>query len=64
MKIEQLRILCEVVDQGFSMSRAADALDTSQPNISKQMRLLEEYLAVELLLRRGGRIIGAATVGA
>ena len=63
MKIEQLRILCEVVDQGFSMSRAADALDISQPNISKQMRLLEEYLAVELLLRRGGRIIGMTEPG-
>ena len=38
MKIEQLRILCEVVDQGFSMSRAADALDISQPNISRPMK--------------------------
>src|ERR1700682_481654 len=63
MKIEQFRILCEVVDQGFSMSRAADALDISQPNISKQMRLLEEYLAVELLRRRGGRIIGMTEPG-
>jgi LysR family cys regulon transcriptional activator len=63
MKIEQFRILCEVVDQGFSMSRAADALDISQPNISKQMRVLEEVLAVELLLRRGGRIIGMTEPG-
>src|SRR5665213_2798075 len=63
MKIEQFRILCEVVDQGFSMSRAAAALDLSQPNISKQMRLLEEVLAVELLLRRGGRIIGMTEPG-
>jgi LysR family cys regulon transcriptional activator len=63
MKIEQLRVLCEVVDQGFSMSRAADALDISQPNVSKQMRLLEEHLAVDLLLRRGGRIIGMTEPG-
>jgi LysR family cys regulon transcriptional activator len=63
MKIEQLRALCEVVDQGFSMSRAADALDTSQPNISKQVRLLEQHLAVDVLLRRGGRIIGMTEPG-
>ena len=64
MKIEQLRILCEVVDQSFSMSRAAAALDMSQPNVSKQIRLLEEQISVELLLRRGGRIIGMTEPGA
>jgi LysR family transcriptional regulator, cys regulon transcriptional activator len=63
MKIEQLRILCEVVDQGFSMSRAADALDISQPNVSKQIRLLEEQISVDLLLRRGGRVIGMTEPG-
>jgi len=63
MKIDQLRILCEVVDQGFSMSRAARALGMSQPNISKQMRLLEEHLAIDLLLRRGGRIVGMTEPG-
>jgi LysR family transcriptional regulator, cys regulon transcriptional activator len=63
MKIEQLRILCEVVDQGFSMSRAATALTISQPNVSKQIRLLEEQLSVDLLLRRGGRIIGTTEPG-
>src|ERR1700743_687099 len=64
MKIEQLRILCQVVDQSFSMSRAAAALDMSQPNVSKQIRLLEEQISVELLLRRGGRIIGMTEPGA
>ena len=63
MKIEQLRILCEVVDQGFSMSRAADALDISQPNVSKQICLLEEQISVDLLLRRGGRVIGMTEPG-
>lgn len=63
MKIEQLRALCEIVDQRFSISRAADALDTSQPNISKQVRLLEQHLAVDVLLRRGGRIIGMTEPG-
>ncbi|HTH95908.1 MAG TPA: LysR substrate-binding domain-containing protein [Stellaceae bacterium] len=63
MKIEQLRILCEVVDQGYSMSRAAGALGTSQPNVSKQIRLLEEQLSVDLLLRRGGRVIGMTEPG-
>jgi len=63
MKIDQLRVLCEVVDQGFSMSRAAAILDMSQPHVSKQIHALEEALAVDLLLRRGGRIIGMTEPG-
>jgi LysR family cys regulon transcriptional activator len=35
----------------------------SQPNISKQMRLLERQLAVDVLLRRGGRIVGMTEPG-
>jgi LysR family cys regulon transcriptional activator len=64
MRIEQLRMLCEIVDQGFSISRAALALGTSQPGISKQIRLLETELKVDLLLRRAGRITGLTDPGA
>ena len=63
MKVEQLRCLVEVVDQGFSMSRAAHALNISQPNVSKLIHLLEADLAVDLLLRRGGRIVGLTEPG-
>jgi LysR family cys regulon transcriptional activator len=64
MRLEQLRFLCEIVDQGFSISKAAIALNTSQPGISKQIRLLEEELKVDLLQRRGGRVVGLTEPGA
>ena len=42
MRLEQLRFLCEVAHQGFSISRAAGALRTTQPNVSKHLRMLQE----------------------
>jgi LysR family cys regulon transcriptional activator len=64
MRLEQLRFLCEIVDQGFNISRAAEALHTSQPGVSKQIRLLERELDVEVLRRRKGRVVGVTEPGA
>jgi LysR family transcriptional regulator, cys regulon transcriptional activator len=63
MKLQQLRYLCAVVQESFSMSRAAQALGTSQPAISKQLQLLERELGVDLLIRRGNRILGLTAPG-
>jgi LysR family cys regulon transcriptional activator len=57
MKLHQLRYLCEIVRRDLSFSSAAVALHTSQPGISKQMRLLEQELGVDLFIRSGNRII-------
>src|SRR5262245_23921101 len=57
MKIHQLRYLSEIGRQGLSFSRAAAALHTSQPGISKQIRLLEEELGIDLFIRNGNRIV-------
>ena len=57
MKLHQLRYLCEISRQGLSFSSAAAALHTSQPGISKQIRLLEEELGVDLFIRNGNRIV-------
>jgi LysR family cys regulon transcriptional activator len=57
MKLHQLTYLCEITRQGLSFSNAAAALETSQPGISKQMRLLERELGVELFVRSGNRIV-------
>ena len=57
MNIQQLRYLCGVVDAKFSVSRAAEALHTSQPGISKQIQMLERELGVDLLVRQGNRIM-------
>lgn len=57
MKIRQLRYLTEIAAQGLNFSDAAAALHTSQPGISKQIRLLEEELGVDLFVRNGSRIV-------
>jgi LysR family cys regulon transcriptional activator len=63
MKLQHLRCLCAIAQHGFSISRAAGALETSQPAISKQIRLLETELGADLLIRRGNRITGLTAVG-
>ncbi|MHB1512879.1 MAG: CysB family HTH-type transcriptional regulator [Acidiferrobacter sp.] len=63
MKLQQLRYLCEVVRQGLRISAAADALHTSQPGVSKQLRLLEEELGVDILVRNGKRVVALTEPG-
>ncbi len=56
MNLNQLRYLREVARNGLKVSEAAETLFTSQPGISKQIRLLEEELGVTILVRNGKRI--------
>ena len=63
MTLQQLRYLCGIVREGYSVSRAARALATSQPAISKQIRLLESELGADLLIRRSNRILGLTAAG-
>ncbi len=63
MKLQQLRYLCAVVDQGFNVTAAAQTLFTSQPGVSKQIRQLERELGVEILFRQGNRIVGLTDPG-
>ncbi|MES2183935.1 MAG: LysR substrate-binding domain-containing protein [Pseudomonadota bacterium] len=56
MNLQQIRYLSKVAEQGLNLSKAALALHTSQPGISRQIRLLEEELQSELLVRQGNRI--------
>lgn len=60
MKLQQLRYLVEVARRGLNVSEAAEALYTSQPGISKQIRLLEEELGVTVF-QRGGKRLTAIT---
>lgn len=63
MKLQQLRYLCEVASQNLNLSRAARNLHTSQPGISKQIRLLEEELGVDIFVRNGKRITSITPPG-
>jgi LysR family cys regulon transcriptional activator len=63
MKLQQLRYLCAVVDHGFNVTAAAQALFTSQPGVSKQIRQLERELGVDILVRQGNRIVALTEPG-
>ena len=51
MKMQQLRYIVEIVNQNLNVTEAANALYTSQPGISKQVRLLEDELGLEIFER-------------
>lgn len=63
MKLQQLRYLCEVANQGLNLSRAAEILHTSQPGISKQIRLLENELGIDIFVRNGKRVVKVTPPG-
>lgn len=56
MKIQQLRYIVEIVNQNLNVTEAANTLFTSQPGISKQVRLLEDELGLEIFERNGKHI--------
>lgn len=53
MKLQQLKYIVEVVNHSLNVSSTAEALYTSQPGISKQVRLLEDELGVQIFERSG-----------
>ncbi len=57
MKLQQLRYLIQVVRENLNVSNAAETLHTSQPGISKQIRLLEQELGVDIFIRHGKRVV-------
>jgi LysR family cys regulon transcriptional activator len=63
MNLQQLRYVREVARCGLNVSDAAESLYTSQPGVSKQIRLLEEELGVEIFVRRGKRIVEVTEPG-
>ena len=63
MKLQQLRYLCEVARRDLSVSAAAQALFTSQPGVSKQVKGLEEELGIEIFVRNGKRLVSITEPG-
>lgn len=53
MKIRQLHYIHEVARRGLNVTAAAEALFTSQPGVSKQIRMLEDELGVAVFVRNG-----------
>jgi len=63
MKLQQLRYICEVARHNLNLSNAAEALFTSQPGISKQIRSLEDELGVDIFVRHGKRVVAVTEPG-
>lgn len=63
MKLQQLRYIVEIQRQGLNVSEAAESLFTSQPGISKQVKLLEDELGVAIFERSGKRFTGVTEPG-
>lgn len=63
MKLQQLRYLIAIIRNNLNISSAAESLYTSQPGISKQLRLLEEELGVELFSRNGKHLSEVTLIG-
>lgn len=63
MKLQQLRYLLAVADNGLNMTLAADRLATSQPGVSKQLKLLEQELGLSLFVRKGKNLVALTPEG-
>ncbi|MFP5383459.1 MAG: HTH-type transcriptional regulator CysB [Gammaproteobacteria bacterium] len=63
MKLQQLRYICEVARHDLNVSATAQSLYTSQPGISKQIRLLEDELGVEIFNRSGKHLTHVTPAG-
>lgn len=63
MKLQQLRYIVEVADRDLNVTTAAEHLHTSQPGVSKQIRLLEDELGLRIFERSGKHLSGITSAG-
>ena len=63
MKLQQLRYVWEVTRHNLNVSDTAQSLYTSQPGISKQIRLLEDELKLEIFARSGKHLTHVTPAG-
>ena len=63
MKLQQLKYLCDIVDEGFNVTRTSVRFHTSQPGISRHVRLLEEELGARIFVRNKKRLTGLTPIG-
>ena len=63
MKLQQLRYIWEVARHDLNVSATAEWLYTSQPGVSKQIRMLEDELGVQIFLRSGKQLTSITPAG-
>jgi LysR family cys regulon transcriptional activator len=63
MKLHQLRYLAAVAQTGLNITAAAEKLHTSQPGVSKQIKLLEDELGFQIFVRDGRNLSRVTPAG-
>lgn len=63
MEIRQLQSLIKLIDNNYSVSKAADDMFLVQSAVSQHLKKLEEELAADLFVRKGKRLIGLTAIG-
>ena len=63
MKLQQLKYIVEVQNNNLNVSATAESLFTSQPGISKQVRMLEDELGVQIFGRSGKHLTHVTQAG-
>ena len=63
MKLQQLKYIWEVSRHELNVSATAESLFTSQPGVSKQIRLLEDELGVQIFQRSGKHLTDITPAG-
>ena len=63
MKLHQLRYLAAVAQSGLNITAAAEKLHTSQPGVSKQIKLLEDELGFQIFVRDGRNLSRVTPAG-
>jgi LysR family cys regulon transcriptional activator len=63
MKLQQLRYIVEVLNNNLNVSATAESLFTSQPGISKQVRMLEDELGIQIFGRSGKHLTHVTSPG-
>ncbi len=63
MKLQQLRYIVEILNHNLNVSATAESLFTSQPGISKQVRMLEDELGTQIFARNGKHLTHVTPAG-
>jgi len=63
MKLQQLRFVLAISECDLNISNAAKHLYTSQPGVSRQLRLLEDELGVDIYVRNGKQLTNTTDQG-
>lgn len=63
MKLQQLRYIWEVSKNNLNVSATAENIYTSQPGISKQIRILEDELGIPIFTRNGKHLTDMTPAG-